>query len=149
MSEELNCSILAMEYPGYGFFTHEILDGRANPNKPLHTTANHIKECARTVFRNVVAPITSSGLGFSPADVMVFGRSIGSGPACVLAKEFRPGGLVLLSPFTSVKKAAASFVGSFLALFLSEHFDNLECIKQIQCSVLFVHGELDHIVPVK
>jgi len=26
LNEVFNCSVLAMEYPGYGFFTHEIKD---------------------------------------------------------------------------------------------------------------------------
>ena len=28
-----NCSVIAMEYPGYGFFQHQISEGKANLKK--------------------------------------------------------------------------------------------------------------------
>ena len=38
-----NCSVLAMEYPGYGFFNHQIIDGKTNPKKKLSTSPKSIK----------------------------------------------------------------------------------------------------------
>ena len=73
---------------------------------------------------------------------------MGSGPACLLASEFQPRGLVLLSPYTTVKQAAVQIAGSFLAFFLSEHFNNVECIKQTRCPVLLMHGERDDLIPI-
>lgn len=37
------------------------------------------------------------------SDILVFGRSIGSGPATYIASKFQPACLVLMSPFTSLK----------------------------------------------
>lgn len=48
---------------------------------------------------------------------MIFGRSIGSGPATYLASQHKPGCLVLMSPFTSLKDAVkdyVKFVGTWL-----------------------------------
>ena len=50
LQETFNCSVLAMEYPGYGFFSHQIIDGKANCKKPMATSPKLIKKCARTVF---------------------------------------------------------------------------------------------------
>ena len=30
LSQTFKCAIFAMEYPGYGFFSHEIVNGKAN-----------------------------------------------------------------------------------------------------------------------
>ncbi len=43
------------------------------------------------------------GLGWNPKDVILFGRSIGTGPAARLAADVPCGGLILISPYTSVK----------------------------------------------
>lgn len=36
-------------------------------------------------------------------NIILFGRSIGTGPVCFLASERNPGGVILMSPFTTVK----------------------------------------------
>lgn len=76
-------------------------------------------------------------------DIILFGRSMGSGPATLLSGEFRPRALILVSAYTTVKQAAAQVVGGFLAFFLSEHFNNVESIKKTKCPVMIIHGEKD------
>ena len=39
-------------------------------------------------------------------EIIVFGRSIGTGLACYVAKERKPKALVLMSAFTSIKHIA-------------------------------------------
>ena len=39
--------------------------------------------------------------------IYIFGRSIGTGPAVQLASQFPIGGLILVSPFTSIKASLA------------------------------------------
>ena len=53
------------------------------------------------------------------------GRSLGGGPAIYVAAEWKVRGLVLLSPFASVRKLASNFIGNFLARFIKESWDNL------------------------
>ena len=52
-------------------------------------------------------------MGVEPNHIYVFGRSIGSGPSSYLSSKRDIGGLVLMSPFTSVKSVAKNLVGFF------------------------------------
>jgi fermentation-respiration switch protein FrsA (DUF1100 family) len=72
---------------------------------------------------------------------------MGSGPASLLAAEFNPRALILVSAYTTVKQAAAQVAGSFLAFFLSEHFNNIESLKKTRCPVMIIHGERDELIP--
>lgn len=45
-------------------------------------------------------------LNYDQSDIVIVGRSMGSGPACYLASNYNQIlGLVLVSPFTSLKAA--------------------------------------------
>jgi hypothetical protein len=50
-------------------------------------------------------------------DVLLFGRSMGSGPATYLASKYSPGALILMSPYTSIRNVVRSKVGWALSLF--------------------------------
>ena len=52
-------------------------------------------------------------LGFKEQNVIVMGRSIGTGIALELMPKIKPGALVLISPFASVKTLAREFAGFF------------------------------------
>ncbi len=45
-----NCSVIAMEYPGYGFFKNQIINGQANQKKKFGPSPKMIKKCAKTLF---------------------------------------------------------------------------------------------------
>jgi hypothetical protein len=42
--------------------------------------------------------------------LLVFGRSIGSGPACYLASMRKPKALILMSPYTSIKVSKGPYI---------------------------------------
>ena len=84
-----------MEYPGYSIYP-----GKAN--------SEVIKKDAQTVYQYV-----TSKLGFQEENVIVMGRSIGTGVALELLQKVKPGALVLISPFSSVKSLAREFAGFF------------------------------------
>lgn len=52
---------------------------------------------------------------------------MGSGSACVLASENHVGGLILMSPYTSIKKVAKELVG-FLGGIITDRFRNIDII---------------------
>jgi len=81
------------------------------------------------------------------------GRSIGTGPstraAAQLCSRGTPcAGLVLISPFVSVRKLAKEFVGG-LANIISDRFPNHTEITQVTCPVFFLHGQADTVIPVQ
>ena len=66
---------------------------------------------------------------------------MGSGPAVGLAVAYpQVCALVLISPYTSLRQAVKSVVGSLAALLVRERFDNLSLMGQVNCATLIVHG---------
>lgn len=82
--------------------------------------------------------------------IILFGRSLGSGPSCYLAakcsEEGKPvAALILLSPFTSVYRLVVPDIGVTL---LGDAFPNIDRMRDIKVTPIFIaHGEADEIVP--
>lgn len=64
----LRVHVMAVEYPGYGVYRNVSPD------------ANRLMDDAETVFQ-----FLTENVGINESDIILFGRSIGSGPACFLA----------------------------------------------------------------
>ena len=96
-----------MEYPGYGVYTEE---GGCSDSK--------IKEDADYMYQYV-----KQETGLSDQDIMIFGRSIGTGPACHLAARHKVGLLALMSAYTSIRDIA-KFQARLVGWMVKKHFDN-------------------------
>ena len=79
---------------------------------------------AETVFDYLV-----NRIGFDSKNVLIMGRSIGSGPATFLAKKKNAGGLILMSPFTSLRDVVKGFSGSLLSYLVRERFRNIDLME--------------------
>lgn len=128
MCDALNISIIAMEYPGYGLY-------HGAPNE------DQILEDAEDVLSFVV-----NELKVDSTNIVAVGRSIGSGPAVHLASKFKIGGLVLVSPFTSIKAVIRDKVGLLISNCIRERFNNLGRIENVKCKLKIVHGAKDELV---
>ncbi len=82
-----------------------------------------------------------------PDRIVYFGRSLGAAVAVDLAIRTSPRGLILETPFTSVRDMAAEILPSPLAALIPASFDNLAKIGSVRCPILFVHGDRDEVVP--
>ena len=129
LAKYLHIHVLAMEYKGYGLYS-------GSPS------AKAVLEDADTIYKYL-----NTGLRFSTDDIILFGRSIGSGPACYLASKYNPNSLVLMSAFTSIRAVAKEYVGSLLQYLVADRFNNKECLSKVKCPVLMLHGKSDNIVP--
>ncbi|ABA89663.1 hydrolase, putative [Syntrophotalea carbinolica DSM 2380] len=91
--------------------------------------------------------------GWTPKQMLYFGRSLGAAVALQLALEEPPAGLVLESAFTSVPRMGWHHQPITYALLgwwaLSSRYDNLAKIGQLQCPLLMFQGTRDTIVPPK
>jgi len=102
-----------MEYPCYGLY---LSDSPASCDLLLSNA-------------QLVLSFLTTDLGYDPSDILLFGRSIGSGPATFLAaQEPRIGALILMSAFTSLKDAVRSLIGKIPAMIVKDRFINRQNI---------------------
>ena len=126
-----------MEYPGYGLY--EEADGLTKKQQ----RSKQIQTDAETVFKFI-----RDKCKVAEENIIIMGRSIGSGPACYLASQFtKARALILISPIKSVKDVARQNYGRIVDLLIEERFDNFQTAKSIKCPVLVYHGLKDTMVP--
>jgi uncharacterized protein len=83
----------------------------------------------------------------SAADIIVYGRSIGTGIAVHLASENVIGGLILEAPYTSIADLANEKFGIFFpSVYLKIRLNNLEKINSVSAPVYFIHGTHDQLI---
>ena len=75
-------------------------------------------------------------------DILLLGRSLGSGPTIELATQESIGGLILESAFTSVFRTMTR-----IRIYPVDKFDNLGKIPTVAAPVLFIHGTNDAMIP--
>jgi len=83
-----------------------------------------------------------------PEQVVLYGRSLGSGPSCYLAaktaREGRSvGGVILQSPLLSAYRVAFNFRFTMMG----DRFPNINYAPHIRCPVFIIHGTQDEVVP--
>mmetsp|Transcript_19684 Transcript_19684/g.45933 ORF Transcript_19684/g.45933 Transcript_19684/m.45933 type:complete len:404 (+) Transcript_19684:84-1295(+) len=130
MRDQFKMNVFAIEYPGYGLLNY------MDPSEAA------IKEVVLTAFRFVL-----DELKVAYEQIILFGRSIGSGPSIYLASRFPVGGLILVAAFASIREVIKSLAGGLVARAFDERFPNLALIGNVSCPTLFIHGEKDSLVP--
>ena len=126
---------------GFGLFLAEYRGYGGNAGKPDETglTAD-----ARAVMAYL------AGAGIAGDRVIVFGESLGGGPAVKMAVEFDVAGLVLESPFTSIGDVAQAHYWYLPARWLVlDKWDNAGRIGGLRAPLLIIHGERDRVVPTR
>jgi len=87
--------------------------------------------------------------GFAPQQIVIYGRSIGTGVATDLASRKLCKALVLESPYSSLTALAKEKAPALLpALILKYRFDNLSKLEAIRGPIIFFHGTADELIPV-
>jgi len=90
-------NVMAVEYPGYGNYKF----GKA-------CSADLILEDAEFAYN-----FATKQLGFAEKNIILAGRSLGTGPAVFLASRHKPGCLVTISAFTSIRGVVSGIAGFF------------------------------------
>ena len=82
-----------------------------------------------------------------PADIIVFGRSLGAAVASWLITRQRPAAAVIESTFTSLPDVAAETYPLLPARWLSRfHYNTLENLRRALCPVLIAHSRDDAVI---
>ena len=81
--------------------------------------------------------------GVQPENVLVYGRSLGSGPSLYLAEHHPLAGVILEGAFTSTFR-----VMTHVQIVPFDKFDNLARLPAVSEPLLVIHGERDQTIPV-
>jgi abhydrolase domain-containing protein 17 len=118
-------AVLAFDYRGYGMST-------GGPPSAAGATSD-----METVYHHAVET-----LKIPPSRLVLYGRSVGGGPATDLAARVPIGGLVLESAFVSAFRVLTK-----VSLLPFDRFHNLRHIRQVHAPVLVIHGTADEVIP--
>ena len=127
LAKLVNVNIVMYEYTGYSEETQNFTCSEQFCYNDAETAYNYI------VY----------DLKVPPERIVLFGRSLGSGPSCYLAEKYAVGGLFLNSGFMSVYRVAFKFRWTLPG----DKFPNIDRIKNIKCPVCIVHSVKDEIIP--
>lgn len=129
---EAGFDVLAVEFRGYG---------ESAPAGPPSEEG---------VFADARAAWTylTSSLGVDGGRIVVYGWSLGSGPATYLAVEKHPAGLITEGAFTSLPDIGADrYPWMPVRAVMHTRFDNLRRAPDVSVPWLIFHGRSDEIVP--
>lgn len=128
LSQSLKTSVLCYDYTGYGLAT----------GKPSESNCYSDIRAAYTYL--------VSNMRIPPKRILLFGRSLGSGPTVHLAASLKAnlGGVVLIAPLTSCVRVVFNSVPSTPRF---DMFPNIDKIHDILVPVFCVHGMVDNVVP--
>jgi hypothetical protein len=124
-------SLYVLEYPGYG----------SRDGSPSLESINRAASAAYQLLR-ARNPNTR---------VCILGESLGSGPACSLARErVAPDKIVLVVPFDSLANVASSYYPFLpIRLMLRDAWDNVESLKGYKGPVEIFGAKGDAVIPIK
>ena len=123
-----NFDLLVLDYRGFG------------------KSEGHIASEAQ-LHADVMAAWKSIAADYTGKKVVVYGRSLGSGPAAKLAAEIRPDLTILVTPYLSLD-AMATERYPWLPSFINRYpMRSDRWLPMIKSPVLLVHGDNDHVIP--
>ena len=123
------CSVLAVDYRGYGVST-------GYPSE-------------RGLYRDVDAALTRAWTSFDGSvPVVYWGRSLGSTMAAYAATVRAPAGLILESGFPDARSVVRSSPPLLLLSLLSSYrFATAGYLQSVKVPVLVMHGDRDSVIP--
>lgn len=91
-------------------------------------------------------------LKIDPKRIIHFGISLGSGPAALIASEKTCGGLILFSPYITLKETSRHifpFLNIYPDFLLTDFdFDSAAYVQKMKAPLFMVHGDCDFVIPV-
>jgi fermentation-respiration switch protein FrsA (DUF1100 family) len=121
---DVGFAVLAFDYPGYGHSS-------GSPSESsLYAASRRVRRYLREELR------------VSPERTIIFGRSLGNGPAVQMATEERVGGLIINSGFMSAYRVVTRW-----RLLPFDQFENLRKLPRVRSPVLVMHGQRDTVIP--
>ena len=87
---------------------------------------------------------------YAPQAIVIWGFSLGSGPAVALAAKHQIGKLILEAPYTSTADVASSLLPFLpVRLLMKDQFRSDERIDKVTAPLLVMHGERDQAIAIR
>lgn len=118
----LGYSFLALDYRGYGLSEGKISEQNCYSD-------------ALAVYQSTIE------MGYDPNQIIIWGRSVGSGSAVDLASKVKSKALILESPFST-----AFTVMTKIPIVPFDKFNNLNKIDEVQAPMFILHGGNDKVI---
>jgi len=131
MHDLFQVHVLAVEYPGYG-----ICSGR--------TDEAGIQANAAAAMR-----FATETLQWPCDGIKLFGRSLGTGPCVQLAAQYDVAGMILVSPFTSIRNLFRTQIGPLADFIVEDRFRTCDFAPSVSSSTLIIHGQQDTLIPLQ
>ena len=130
----IKMNVVVVEYPGYSIYkTSKSNEG--NIEEIILNDSLIVYDKIKEVF------------GINDENIFILGRSIGSAPASYLASKRNPGGLFLISAFTSIKDVINNHSFNLGGIFIKSSFETKKYINNVNCPILLIHGVKDTLIP--
>jgi uncharacterized protein len=102
------------------------------------------------LLADAAAAYSFAAARYAPERIVVWGFSLGTGPAVALAAERPVGKLILEAPYTSTVDVAASLLWIVpVRLLMKDQFRSDERIAKVTAPLLVMHGERDPGIPIR
>jgi fermentation-respiration switch protein FrsA (DUF1100 family) len=126
----LGLNVLIFDYRGYG----------ASSGKPSEQGTYQDAQAAWNFL--------TQQKDIQPAQIVLFGESLGGSIAAWLAARQRPAALIIYASFTSVPDMAQQLYPVFPARWLARYrYETRNSLGNVQCPVLIMHSPQDEIIP--
>ena len=130
----MEMNVVVVEYPGYSIYKTSV-NNEGNIEEIILNDSLIVYDKIKEIF------------GINDENIFIFGRSIGSAPASYLASKRNPGGLFLISAFTSIKDVVNNHSFNLGGIFIKRSFETTKYINNVRCPVLLIHGAKDTLIP--
>jgi predicted esterase len=131
LSSRLNSDCLLLSYAGYPHCAPTNKTGAARDDEVVRRAVSAVQEAQRH-YNNV----------------WLTGHSLGCAVALQCCRHVRPSGLLLVSPFASLRSVAENEYGSMGSWAAGARFDSTQVAKEcVRCPVMILHGVNDAVVP--
>jgi len=138
LSKMLQVNLFAYDYTGYGMAFQEGDPSESHCYSDIEAAYDYLRDDLKIPAQNIV----------------LYGRSLGSGPSCFLASKTANtpptnstdgpvGGVILHAPFLSVYRVV---IDTGCTIY-GDKFPNIDFAPMIRSPVILIHGKSDQIVP--
>ncbi len=121
--------VLFIDYRGFGKST-----GQIENEEQIHADAKMIYQVLSDKYEE--------------KNIIIYGRSIGTGPAAKLGSETKPKVVILETPYYSFTEIASHhFPALVVSLILKYRLETYKYITEIKCPIYLFHGTKDQTIP--